>query len=122
LEKLSKLKINGTLKIEDDTAFENTLLEVRYKKWNVYAKAPFGGPEQVLEYLGRYTHKVAISTHRIKEITNESITFSYKDYKDKNKQKFIFAKTNCTFYQSKSYKKNATLIERCIHINYSITW
>lgn len=89
MEKLSKLKINGTLKIEDDTAFENTLLEVRYKKWNVYAKAPFGGPEQVLEYLGRYTHKVAISTHRIKEITNESITFSYKDYKDKNKQKLM---------------------------------
>lgn len=87
LEKLRKLKTIKILKIEDDIAFENTLLNVRYKKWNVYAKAPFGGPQQVLEYLGRYTHKVAISTHRIKEITDENITFRYKDYKDGNKQK-----------------------------------
>lgn len=57
---------------------------VRYKKWNVYAKAPFAGPSQIIEYLGRYTHKVAITAHRIKEVTDADITFRYKDYADKN--------------------------------------
>lgn len=57
---------------------------VKYKKWNVYAKAPFAGPSQIIEYLGRYTHKVAITAHRIKEITDSDITFRYKDYADKN--------------------------------------
>jgi len=47
----------------------------------VYAKRPFSGPESVVEYLGRYTHKIAISNHRIKNIEEGKITFSYKDYK-----------------------------------------
>src|SRR5690606_35019202 len=51
------------------------------KNWVVYAKRPFGGPKQVIEYLGRYTHKVAISIHRIKEITNQQGRFGYKDYR-----------------------------------------
>lgn len=57
------------------------------KEWVVYAKPPFAGPEQVIEYLGRYTHKVAISNHRIKNIGDGKVTFSYKDYADGNKQK-----------------------------------
>jgi len=72
------------------------LHDVSYKKWNVYAKAPFAGPAQdlprlvgVIEYLGRYTHKVAITSHRITEITDHTITFKYKDYKDGNKQKLM---------------------------------
>lgn len=56
-------------------------------RWNVYAKAPFGGPEQVIEYLGRYTHKVAITAHRILSISNTHISFKYKDYADGHKQK-----------------------------------
>jgi Putative transposase/Transposase zinc-binding domain len=52
------------------------------KDWVVYAKRPFGGPMQVIEYLGRYTHKVAISNHRILEVTDCEATFTYKDYKD----------------------------------------
>ena len=51
------------------------------KQWVIYAKRPFGGPAQVIEYLGRYTHKVAISNHRIAAITDTHIRFSYKDYK-----------------------------------------
>lgn len=51
------------------------------KPWVVYAKRPFGGPKQVIEYLGRYTHKVAISNHRIKEVHADTVTFSYKDYR-----------------------------------------
>lgn len=47
----------------------------------VYAKRPFQHPKAVVEYLGRYTHKIAISNHRIKSIDNEQVTFSYKDYR-----------------------------------------
>jgi hypothetical protein len=53
----------------------------------VYAKAPFGGPSQIIEYLGRYTHKVAITAHRIKSIDDEYIRFQYKDYADNSKVK-----------------------------------
>jgi hypothetical protein len=51
--------------------------------WVVYAKQPFAGPKQVIEYLGRYTHKVAISNHRIREIRDKEVLFSYKDCGDK---------------------------------------
>jgi hypothetical protein len=56
--------------------------------WVVYAKEPFAGSEQVVEYLGRYTHKVAISNHRITSIGNNKVKFNYHDYRD-NKQKEI---------------------------------
>ncbi|MDQ6988941.1 MAG: IS91 family transposase [Mariprofundaceae bacterium] len=54
---------------------------VMYKDWVVYAKRPFLGPKQVIEYLGRYTHKIAISNHRLLSINNRRITFGYKDYR-----------------------------------------
>jgi hypothetical protein len=59
------------------------------KDWVVYAKAPFGGPNAVIEYLGKYTHKVAISNHRINNINDQedTVNFGYKDYGDGNKQK-----------------------------------
>ena len=61
---------------------QQTHLNELYKKaWVVYAKRPFGSPKSVVEYLGRYTHKVAISNHRIKNIDDKTVTFSYKDYK-----------------------------------------
>ena len=63
------------------------LKAVRFKKWNVYAKAPFGSPDRVVEYLGRYTHKIAITRHRILETTPSHIRFSYKDYADGSKTK-----------------------------------
>ena len=62
------------------------LFNLLYKKeWIIYAKAPFNGPQTVIEYLGRYTHKVAISNHRISSINEEerTVTFNYKDYADK---------------------------------------
>jgi hypothetical protein len=59
------------------------------KNWIVYAKPPFGGPAQVIEYLGRYTHKVAISNHRIVSIENDKVSFTYKDYADGSKQKIM---------------------------------
>jgi hypothetical protein len=59
------------------------------KNWVVYAKKPFGGPKQVIEYLGRYSHKIAISNHRIKHVEDGKVSFTYKDYGDKNKQKIM---------------------------------
>lgn len=51
------------------------------KQWVVYAKRPFAGPQSVVEYLGRYTHKIAISNHRLLKVEQEQVTFSYKDYR-----------------------------------------
>ena len=67
---------------------DKQLIESLFKQqWVVYAKRAFGGPEQVIEYLGRYTHKVAISNHRIQTVTDTEVTFSYKDYKVKGTTK-----------------------------------
>ena len=77
---VSYLRENGNV----DKALIETLLQ---KDWVVYAKRPFGGPAQVIEYLGRYTHKVAISNHRIEKVTDEKTFFQYKDYKDGGKKK-----------------------------------
>ncbi len=89
LEQLKKYIANGTLKNTDPEAVKNVLSIAGQKKWNVYAKAPFGGPAQIIEYLGRYTHKVAITAHRILHIDNNVISFKYKDYADGNKEKIM---------------------------------
>jgi hypothetical protein len=74
---------------------KNLTIEVALRKhlynlnWVVYAKQPFAGPAQVVEYLGRYTHKIAISNHRIKEVKNGKVLFGYKDYADQSKQKLM---------------------------------
>jgi hypothetical protein len=67
--------------------FKALLKKAGGKKWVVYAKRPFAGPEQVLDYLGRYTHRVAITNNRIKAIEHGNVTFTYKDRKDDNKIK-----------------------------------
>jgi hypothetical protein len=59
------------------------------KDWIVYAKKPFAGPEQVLTYLGRYTHRIAISNHRIKAICDHRVVFAYKDRSDANRSKTL---------------------------------
>ncbi|MGK0366159.1 MAG: hypothetical protein ACI85O_003232 [Saprospiraceae bacterium] len=76
---MSELKALAT---SGEIDFSPSLHEKLYsKKWVVYAKRPFARPQDVLEYLGRYTHKTAISNYRIKEVTTEIVRFSYKDYK-----------------------------------------
>ena len=57
--------------------------------WVVYSKTPFGGPEQVLDYLGRYTHRVAISNHRITNVQDGSVSFTYRDRRDNDKVKLM---------------------------------
>ena len=55
-------------------------------KWVVYAKQPFASPKTVVEYLGRYTHKIAISNHRLIDVNENSVTFHYKDYRPGRKK------------------------------------
>lgn len=69
------------LKGELPTADKSLINALFGKEWVVYAKRPFGHPKAVLEYLGRYTHKVAISNHRIKSMEKGKVTFAYKDYR-----------------------------------------
>ncbi|MHB1426995.1 MAG: IS91 family transposase [Gemmataceae bacterium] len=70
--------------------FAEELVRLRAKKWVVYSKAPFsGGPEQVLDYLGRYTHRTGISNHRIQGVSEGGVTFSYRDRKDGNAEKTL---------------------------------
>ncbi len=66
---------------------ERIIKQAGYKKWNVYAKSPFGTVANVVAYLGRYTHKVAITAQRIVSISAHSVTFKYRDYADGNQQK-----------------------------------
>jgi hypothetical protein len=74
---------------EKITIPKNIRQQVFSKNWVVYAKKPFGSSAAVVEYLGRYTHKVAISNHRIKNITRNAVTFSAKDYRNKGMLKNI---------------------------------
>lgn len=78
-----KLRFFGDLKhLADRSAFDAALAPLRSIEWLVYAKPPFAGPEQVLAYLARYTHRVAISNHRLLAIDDNRVTFSWRDYRD----------------------------------------
>jgi hypothetical protein len=89
LEKLrDQLKYEGRLQsIRDPRRFKKLLQTAARKKWVVYAKPPFAGPEQVIHYLGNYTHRVAISNHRLIKIENGRVYFHYRDSADGNKTK-----------------------------------
>jgi hypothetical protein len=67
--------------------FSKFMRTVYAKQWIVYSKPPFSGAKSVIDYLGRYTHKVAISNHRIKRLENGHVTFEYRDYADGNTKK-----------------------------------
>jgi len=67
---------------ENKSPIDKNIRKILYNKnWVVYAKNPFLGPEQVIEYLGRYSHKIAISNHRLTSVKNGEVSFTYKDYK-----------------------------------------
>jgi hypothetical protein len=76
-----------TAAFESKQNFQQLINSVSKKKWIAYAKRPFAGPQQVLEYLGRYTHRVAISNNRIVSIDNGRVTFTYKDRQKKDEIK-----------------------------------
>jgi hypothetical protein len=73
--------------LREQTAFHHYLDPLRAKEWIVYSKAPFAGPEAVLDYVGRYTHRVAISNNRLLDIGDGRVTFRYRDYRHKDAQK-----------------------------------
>jgi predicted Zn-ribbon and HTH transcriptional regulator len=68
-------------------AANNEIKASRQKNWVVYAKKPFGSPQTVLDYLGRYTHRVALSNNRILAVENGQVSFSYRDRRDKDRLK-----------------------------------
>jgi hypothetical protein len=82
-----KLTLPGLM--SNGPSFTAWLSPLYAKDWVVYAKAPFGGPEQVLKYLARYTHRVAISNHRLVKLEAGRVTFRYKDYADSRKEKLL---------------------------------
>jgi hypothetical protein len=82
MSKVFRGKFIALLKERLPAEMNKQFIDQLYKnEWVVYAKRPFSGPQSVVEYLGRYTHKIAISNHRIQSIENGKVTFSYKDYR-----------------------------------------
>src|SRR2546422_208253 len=75
--------------LAEPQAFARRLRELRRLDWVVYAKPPFGGPEQVLAYLGRYTHRVAIANSRLLSLADGKIRFTWKDYRADGKTKVM---------------------------------
>lgn len=75
--------------LRERKAFQRYLDPLREKEWIVYAKAPFAGPEQVLDYVGRYTHRVAISNNRLLDIDHEQVSFRWRDYRDGDAHKIM---------------------------------
>lgn len=77
-----QLRCVGALaSLVDRPAFARHLAPTRATEWVVYARRPFAGPQQVLDYVGRYTHRVAISNHRLVEMTDDQVRFRWKDYR-----------------------------------------
>ena len=84
----NQLKLIGSVKdLQSKTAFKD-LLDLLYSKpWVVYTKKTFKSSVQVLRYLGRYTHRIALSNNRIRNVDEKTITFDWKDYRDGNRRK-----------------------------------
>lgn len=85
---LALLRRRGLPGVERDK-LEAIIAKAAQADWVVYAKPPFGGPAQVLRYLARYTHRTAIGDHRIVDINEDTVSFSYKDYRDQGARKVM---------------------------------
>jgi hypothetical protein len=79
----------GTADLADRRTFAGFLGQLRAGDWVVYAKRPFAGPEQVLDYLGRYTHRVALSNNRLVDHDEGRVRFHWKDYADHDRVKVM---------------------------------
>jgi len=96
LEALEQAYASGQLQFFGDleplrhpAAFARYLAPLKKSRWVVYAEPPLGGPQHVLEYLGRYTHRVAISNRRILALEDGQVSFQWKDYRDQQQQKVM---------------------------------
>ena len=91
----NKLGFHGNLRpLADPKLFRSLLRTLFRQDWVVYAKRPFGGPEHVLQYLARYTHRVAISNHRLLSFAEGKVTFRWKDYAHGNKKRKMTVTTD----------------------------
>ena len=89
---VSKLRVlynANKLKVPDEQNVDQLLDNLMKKDWVVYSKKPFAGPEKLLDYLGRYTHKIAISNNRILGCDQNTVTFKWRDYSDNGKVKIM---------------------------------
>jgi hypothetical protein len=129
-----QLNFHGNLKLLAQTKTFATWLRPLYRQdWVVYLKRPFGGPEYVLQYLGRYTHRVAISNHRLISFADGQVTFRWRDSADHNKQKplplpvdeflsrFLLHLLPQGFVRIRNFgflanRKRATLLPLCFHL------
>lgn len=85
-----ELTLAGHLRpLDSERAFRSWLGPLYDKEWVVYAKPPWNGPEQVLKYLARYTHRVAIGNSRLQSIDNGQVTFTYKDYRHEHQRRTL---------------------------------
>ena len=83
-----ELRFAGSIEpLRDALLFDALLCSHEEREWVVYAKPPFGGPQRALEYLGRYTHRVAISNHRLLSLQDNRVTFQWKDYRSEHREK-----------------------------------
>ncbi len=90
LQRRKKLRYAGpAAALAGDRQFAKLLRRVHRRDWVVYAKRAFGGPLQVIRYLGRYTHRVAISNHRLLAFDGKRLTFRWKDYTHKGKWRIM---------------------------------
>ena len=90
IRRLESLRRHGKLRFDDDPAAWDTLIRRLWDtKWIVYPKATAKDPEQALDYLGRYTHRVAISDHRILDVQNGQVTFTWRDRANGNTEKTL---------------------------------
>jgi hypothetical protein len=89
------LQLSSSLEqLRTPRAFLRHIALARKTEWVVYAKKPFAGPEQVLQYVGRYTHRVAITNHRVLNIDGGKVQFRWKDYRDDSRQKTMILAAN----------------------------
>src|SRR5262249_50819965 len=77
------------LPLKQEKAFSAFLRTLFREDWVVYAKRPFGGPEHVLHYLARYTHRVAISNHRLVEVSDTPVSVRWQDYAHRSKRRGV---------------------------------
>ena len=89
ISKLEEAHKNKQIKLSNNESINDLTKILMRKDWVVYAKKPFAGSEKLLDYLGRYTHKIAISNYRILSCDRSSVTFKWRDYSDNNKEKIM---------------------------------
>lgn len=134
-----KLQFHGQLEaLRNPQAFARLLARARALEWVVYAKPPFGGPQAVLKYLARYTHRIAISNHRLVEATDTHVRFTWKDYRHGNRPRVMtlelteFARrfllhvlprrfVKIRYYGFLAQSQRATMLPRCRALTGSVT-